>query len=87
VARAHAEMEDRLATANGVPVLEVVRMKSSGGDPQAAQARSTPEQLAKKSGPEGEMPNRLSRVLRPLVRLPRVFEITLESSNFSTAAT
>ncbi len=85
VAKALAEMEDRLATANGIPVLEVVRMKSSGGDPKAAQARSALEQLAKQPGPEGDMAKQALARLAAAGPVTSVFETTLESSNFSTA--
>ncbi|MDR3698612.1 MAG: DUF4412 domain-containing protein [Candidatus Sulfopaludibacter sp.] len=85
VARALAEMEDRLATANGLPVLEVLRMKSSGGDPKAAQARSALEQLAMQPGPEGEMAKQALSRLAAAGPATSVFETTLESSNFSTA--
>jgi len=85
VAKALAEMEDRLASANGIPVLEVVRMKSSGSDPQAAQARSALEQLAKQSGPEADMAKQALARLAAAGPATTVFETTLQSSNFSTA--
>lgn len=66
---AMADMQKKLSTMNGVPVLEIVHMKMSGGasdqaaqaqqamqsDPRMAQARAKLEEMAKAGGPGADM--------------------------------
>lgn len=89
------EMQKRIAGAGGgVPVLQVFRAKPAGNDPQAAQmqaqmgqARARLEEMAKQPGPAGDAAR------QAMARMPgggatggALFEITMESANFSTSS-
>jgi hypothetical protein len=87
-----AEMQRKMSSLNGVPVLQVVRMKSAGNDAQAekaqqamAQARAKFEEMKKQGGQQAAVAEQM------LARMSgmsggSVFEVTTESSNFSTSA-
>ncbi|HKE21169.1 MAG TPA: DUF4412 domain-containing protein [Bryobacteraceae bacterium] len=96
--KAMLEMQRKLASMNGVPVLEVMRMKPAGGSPampsmtpeqsaQMAQARARLEAMAAQGGPAGDA---AKRALAGMGAAPgggaggSMFEITMESSGFST---
>jgi hypothetical protein len=95
---AMADVQKKLASMNGVPVLQVVRTKMSGGaadkaaamqnDPRMAQARAQMEEMAKKGGPQGDAAKQaLARMGGSgMMASPGGMEITTESSGFSTAS-
>lgn len=91
--KAMADLQRKMAGLNGVPVLEIVRMKPMGGNeaqPQAqqgmAQARARLEEMQKQGGPQA------AAAAQALARMGAaggggsLFETTMESGNFSTAA-
>jgi len=89
------EMQKRMAgSGGGVPVLQVIRAKSTGNGAQQAQmqqamgqARARLEEMAKQGGPAGDAAR------QALARMGAaagggggsLFEMTMESSNFSTS--
>jgi hypothetical protein len=87
-----AEMQRKMSSMNGVPVLQVVRMKSAGNDAQMAQvqqaremSRARLEEMKKQGGPQA------AAAEQALARMGAMsggsmFETTTESSNFSTTA-
>jgi len=87
-----AEMQRKMSSMNGVPVLQVTRMKSAGNDAQAekaqqamAQARAKFEEMKKQGGQQAALAEQM------LARMGgmsggSMFETTTESSNFSSAA-
>jgi hypothetical protein len=96
--KAMAEMQKKMATMNGMPVEEIVRMKSPAGganpmagmqnDPRMAQARAQLEGMIAQGGPQADAAR------KALARLPGgsgggtaapMFETTMDSSDFSTA--
>lgn len=98
---AMAEMQKKLASMNGVPVLEIVHMKTSGGaadqaaqaqqsaqsDPRMAQARAKLEEMAKSGGPGADVAKQqLARMGAAPGGGAGGMEITMESSGFSTAS-
>ncbi|GEM_PF-1216679 len=90
------EMQKRMAgSGGGVPVLQVFRAKAAGNSAQVAQmqqamgqARARLEEMAKQSGPAGDAAR------QALARMgggasgsgAPLFEMTMESSNFSTSS-
>jgi hypothetical protein len=88
--KALVEMQKRLASMNGVPVLEVVRVKPGGNSQQAAQmqqgmaqARARLEAMAAQGGPQADAAK------QALARMGGMSggvlsETTMESSGFST---
>jgi hypothetical protein len=89
--KAMVDLQRKMAGLNGVPVMEVVRMKAagSGGDAQnaqLAQARARLEEMQKQGGPQA------AAAAQALARMGggsgggSMFETTMESTNFSTAA-
>ena len=90
--KAMVEMQKKVANLGGVPVLQVVRMKSAGSGPQAAQmqqgmaqARERLEAMAAGSGPGAEQAKQaLARMGGAASGSGSMFEITTESSAFST---
>jgi hypothetical protein len=83
-----ADMQKKIASIGGVPVLQVTRMKAAGNEEQAAQmaqARARIEEMKKQGGQQATMADQI------LARLPgpaggSLFEVTMESSNFSTSS-
>jgi hypothetical protein len=85
-----ADLQRKMAGLNGVPVLQIVKMKAAGGDPQAAQAqqgmaqaRARLEEMQMQGGPQA------AAAAQALARMGggsggSLFEITMESGNFST---
>jgi len=88
--KALVEMQKRLASMNGVPVLEIVRVKPGGNSQQAAQmqagmaqARAQLEAMAAQGGPQADAAK------QALARMGGMSggvlsETTMESSGFST---
>ncbi|MGO9262811.1 MAG: DUF4412 domain-containing protein [Bryobacteraceae bacterium] len=89
--KAMAKLQQQFAEMDGVPVMEVIRMKSGGGagpsaaqTQQMAQARAQLEAIAKRGGPQGAAAQQtLAGMSDGLVAL---FEITMEAGNFSSSA-
>jgi hypothetical protein len=93
IQKAMTDLQRKLAGLNGVPVLEVMKMKSGGNEAQAAQAqqgmaqaRARLEEMQKQGGPQA------AAAAQALARMGggssggSLFESTIESSNFSTSA-
>jgi len=99
-AKSMAEMQRKLAGMNGVPVLEIVRMKPSGGmampqmNPgQAAQmqaARQRLEAMAAQGGPQGDAAKqalaRMDAAMGGGGGGGAMFETTMEASGFATSS-
>jgi hypothetical protein len=97
-AKAMLEMQRRMTSLNGVPVMEIMRVKPAAGagmSPQQsaqmqqgmAQARARLEAMAAQGGPQGDA---AKQALARMGAAPgggasgALFEITMESSGFST---
>lgn len=96
MAKAIGDLQRKMATANGVPVLEVMKMKMGGaGAPgmtsqqqaQADQARARLEEMQKQGGPQA------AAATQALARMGAAggsgaggFETTMEAGNFSSAS-
>lgn len=93
IQKALVDLQRKLAGLNGVPVLEVMKMKSGGNEAQAArgqqgmeQMRARLEEMQKQGGPQA------AAAAQALARMGggsgggSMFESTIESSNFSTSA-
>ncbi|MBS1856222.1 MAG: DUF4412 domain-containing protein [Acidobacteria bacterium] len=93
--KAMADMQRKMAELGGVPVLQVMKMKSMGNAAQTAQmqagmeqARARLEEMKKQGGQQAQMAEQM------LARMGAMgggsggsmFEITMESSGFSTAS-
>jgi hypothetical protein len=91
--QAMTEVQHKLATLNGVPVLEVVKMNLGGAaggglspqqQAQMAQARARLEEMQKQGGPQAQA------ATQALARMGGAssggFETTMEGGNYSTAA-
>ena len=93
--KAMLDLQRKMAEMNGVPLLEVMKMKSGGNEAQAAQmqqgmaqARARLEEMQKQGGPGA------AAAAQALARMGAMspgsggslFETTVESSGFSTAA-
>ncbi len=94
IQKAMIDLQRKLGGLNGVPVLEVVKLKPAGGNdaqnaqmPQGmAQARARLEELQKQGGPGAAA---AAQALARMGGAPAggsMFESTIESSNFSTSA-
>jgi hypothetical protein len=89
---AMVDIQRKMAGLNGVPVLQIVKMKSGGNEAQAAQmqqgmaqARARLEEMQKQGGPQA------AAAAQALARMGAasggsLFETTMESGNFSTSA-
>lgn len=95
IQKALTDLQRKLAGLNGVPVLEVVKMKPGAGGNEAqaaqaqqgmAQARARLEEMQKQGGPQA------AAAAQALARMGggsgggSMFESTIESNNFSTSA-
>lgn len=93
--KAMAEMQKKMTTAGGVPVLQTVKMKTGGNEAQMAQAqagmaqaRARLEEMKKQGGQQAAMADQM---LARMGALPgggsgSMFESTMESSDFSTSS-
>jgi hypothetical protein len=92
--KAMAEIQKRMATMHGVPVLEIMRMKMGGGnDAQAAQmqqgmaqARARLEAMAQQGGPQGDAAKQALARMGGMSGGGGLSETTIEASGFSTDA-
>lgn len=93
IQKAMADLQRKLAEMNGVPVLEMVKMKPVGGpamsDQQSAQmaaARARLEEMQKQGGPQAQAAAQaLARINAMSGGGGSGMETTIESSNFSTS--
>lgn len=93
--KAMVEMQKRVTSMNGVPVLEVVRVKSAGNGQQMAQmqqgmaqARARLEAMAAQGGPQAEAAKQALARMGAASGGPGgvLSETTMESSGFSTGS-
>jgi len=92
--RAMSEIQKRVAAMPGVPVLEIVRIKSAGGnDAQMAQmqqgmgqARAQLEAMAQQGGPQGDAAKKALASMGGMSGSGPLSETTIEASGFSTNA-
>jgi hypothetical protein len=92
--KALADMQKKAASLGGVPVLSVMKLKSSGNEAQAAQmqqgmqqAMAQMEAMRKKGGAQGQAAEQaMARMGGMAGGGGALFEITTESTGFSTAA-
>lgn len=92
--KAMADVQRKMATAGGVPLLQIVKMKSAGGGAQAAQmqagmaqARAQMEAMIKQGGPQAAAAQQaLARMGGAAGSGGSLFETTMESSDFSTSS-
>jgi hypothetical protein len=95
--KAMVEVQKRMTTLNGVPVLEIMRAKPAGGaampsmnsaqSAQMAQARARLEAMAAQGGPQGDAARQaLARMGAATGGAPggAMFEMTMEGSGYST---
>ena len=86
--KAMADMQKKVASLGGVPVLQITRMKAAGNPAQNAQmeqARARMEEMKKQGGQQAAMAEQM------LARMGgaaggSLFEVTMESSGFSTSS-
>jgi len=92
--KAMADMQKQIAQLGGIPVLQVTKMKTGGNPEQQAamqqgmaQARAQMEAMRKQGGKQAEMAEQaLARMGAMGGSGGSLFEVTTESSGFSTAA-
>jgi hypothetical protein len=92
--KAMADVQRKMATSGGVPLLQIVRVKSPGGGTQAAQmqkgmeqARAQMEAMIKQGGPQAAAAQQaLARMGGAASGGSSVFETTTESSDFSSSS-
>jgi len=96
---AMANLQKKLAGLNGVPVLEVIHIKTGGAgaaqagqaaqaaqsDPRMAQARARLEEMAKQPGPAGEQAKLALARMGGAPSGGGGMEITMEAGSFSTS--
>jgi hypothetical protein len=79
-----AEMQRKMASINGVPVLQIMKMGAAGApDPRMAEARAHMEAMKQQGGEQAKM---AERALTMMGAGGSMMEITMESSGFSTAS-
>jgi hypothetical protein len=93
--KAMADMQKQVAQLGGIAVLQVTKMKSMGNDAQMAQmqqgmaqARAQMEAMRKQGGKQAEMAEQALARMGPAASGAggSMFEVTMESSGFSTAS-
>jgi len=91
--KAVTEIQRKMATIGGVPLLQVVKMKSAGGGAQAAQmqggmaqARAQMEAMVKQGGPQAAAAQQALARMGGGASGGSLFETTIESSGFSTSS-
>jgi len=92
--KAMADMQKQIARRGGIPLLQVIKMKSGGNEAQQAQmqqgmaqARAQMEAMRKQGGKQAEMAEQaLARMGAMGGGGGSLFEVTMESSGFSTAS-
>jgi hypothetical protein len=91
--KAMADLQRKMAASPGVPLLQIVKMKSAGGAQAAqmqagmAQARAQMEAMIKQGGPQAAAAQQaLARMGGAASGGGSLFETTMESSDFSTSS-
>jgi len=91
--KAMTDVQKKMAANGGVPMLQVIKAKSAGDGPQAAQmqasmerARAQMEALIKQGGPGAEGAKQALARMGGGMGGGALFEMTMESSGFSTAS-
>ena len=91
--KAMADVQRKMATAGGVPLLQIVKTKSAGGGAQAAQmqagmaqARAQMEAMVKQGGPQAAAAQQALARMGAASGGGSLFETTMESSDFSTSS-
>jgi hypothetical protein len=92
--KALADVQRKMADVGGVPLLQIVKVKSAGGGAQAAQmqagmaqARAQMEAMIKQGGPQAAAAQQaLARMGGAASGGGSLFEITMESADFSTSS-
>jgi hypothetical protein len=92
--KAMADMQKQIARRGGIPLLQVTKMKTGGNEAQQAQmqqgmaqARAQMEAMRKQGGKQAEMAEQaLARMGAISGSGGSLFEVTMESSGFSTAS-
>lgn len=92
--KAMTDLQKKMATSGGVPLLQVMKMKAGGNPEQAAQmqagmamARARLEEMKKQGGPQAAMAEQqLARLGAAGSGSGSLFEMTTESSDFSTSS-
>ncbi len=88
--KAMADMQKKMATLGGVPVMQVIRMKMAGSEAmnaQMQQAMAQMEAMRKQGGPQSAAAEQaMARMGGMGGRGGALFEMTTESSAFSTSA-
>lgn len=92
--KAMGEIRKRLAAMQGVPVLEIMRMKTGGGNSEQAaqmqqgmaQARERLEAMAQQGGPQGDAARQALARMGGVSGSGILSETTIEASGFSNAA-
>jgi hypothetical protein len=88
--KAMADMQKKMASLGGVPVMQVTRMKMAGNEQQTAQMQQGLEQLRarmeamRKQG--GAQAQSAEQALARMGGMATGFEMTMESTGFSTAS-
>ena len=85
MAKSLADLQRKIAGLNGVPVLQVMKMGAAGAqvEQEMSKARAQLEELQRKGGPQAKM---AAAMLAKMGGSGALFEMTIESSNFSTSA-
>jgi transglutaminase/protease-like cytokinesis protein 3 len=92
--KAMADMQKQIARRGGIPLLQITKMNSGGGEAQQAQMqqgmaqlRAQMEAMRKQGGKQAEMAEQtLARMGAMSGGAGSLFEVTMESSGFSTSA-
>ncbi len=80
MAKAMSDIQRKVASLNGVPVLEVIKMNMGAQQAQLEQMRAQLEQMQKQGGQQG------AAAAQALARMSGGSETTMEAGNFSTAS-
>ena len=91
--KAMADIQRKIAASGGVPLLQTIKAKAAGGSAQAAQmqpamaqARAQLEAMIKQGGPQAAAAQQaLTRMGGASSGGGSLFEMTMESSDFSTS--
>ena len=88
-----ADIQRKVAASGGVPLLQIIKAKAAGGaqaaqmQPAMAQARAQLEAMIKQGGPQAAAAQQaLARMGGASSGGGSLFEMTMESGNFSTSS-
>jgi len=87
--KAIADMQKKIASIGGVPVMQITRMKAAGNPQMSAQmeqARARFEEMKKQGGQQAAMAEQMLARMGGGAGGGSLFEVTMESSGFSTSA-